>query len=190
MLRLTVACLLASSVSAFTAVHTGIRSAAAVRPKLNAQMALEPELQSIADLPTSLLAAAGPPVRMGLKSPGDELLDEFVSLFPIIFVGTLFGAFAFQYAKKLLEDLELDITLPDPENGGQILLYGFWASPALIIAAVFAKEAGAPIPSPEAVLSPVTFVINTGAGLLAKTSMDGWNLIAPVIGLGDAALRY
>merc|ERR1719486_1438960 len=125
MLRLTVACLLASSVSAFTAVHTGIRS-----------------------------AAAGPPVRMGLKSPGDELLDEFVSLFPIIFVGTLFGAFAFQWARKQIEELELDITLPDPENGGQILLYGFWASPPLIIAAVFAKEAGAPIPSPEAVLSP------------------------------------
>ena len=71
-------------------------------------------------------------------------------------------------------------------------LYGAWLIVAnwLIIAAVFAKEAGAPIPSPEAVLSPVTFVINTGAGLLAKTSMDGWNLIAPVIGLGDAALRY
>tara|TARA_B100000780_G_scaffold270955_1_gene231336 strand:- start:248 stop:358 length:111 start_codon:yes stop_codon:yes gene_type:complete len=36
----------------------------------------------------------------------------------------------------------------------------------------------------------VTYVLNTGMGLLAKTSMDVWNTAAPVIGLGQAKLNY
>merc|ERR1711924_472185 len=75
--------------------------------------------------------------------------DEFLSSFPLIFTGVLFAAFGFQYVKKQITELELDITLPEPTNGGLYLIYGFFFSPALVLGAVFAKEAGAPIPSVE-----------------------------------------
>lgn len=179
------------SIAAFTL--RGVAPALALRPVRPAapQMLLGEELATFTygELPTYLLAAEQ--IRKSLKSEGDELLDEFVSLFPIIFVVTLFGAFAFQYVKKQVTELELDVSLPElPDDSGLLLLYAFWASPALIIGSVFAKDAGVPVPSPEAVLSPVTGTISLGAGLLAKTSMDAWNLVAPVIGLGDAALKY
>ena len=35
---------------------------------------------------------------------------------------------------------------------------------------VFANDAGLPVPSPDKVLSPVTYVLNTGMGITAKTS--------------------
>lgn len=83
------------------------------------------------------------------------------------------------------------MSLPElPENSGQLFLYALWLAPIAAVGAVFANDAGVPIPSPEYVLSPVTFVLNSGMGLLAKTSMDVWNTVAPVIGLGQAALKY
>ena len=104
-------------------------------------------------------------------------------------------AFGYQYLKGLLPGLlaerDVDFEFPElPQGSGLLLLYGFWLSPIVAIAAVFAKSAGAPVPSPEAILAPVTSVINFGAGFTAKTSMDVWNTVAPVIGLGQAILKY
>ena len=192
--RMLLACMTMPSVVAFT-LHGGV-PARAMRPALQAaapQMLLPVEAANsvLVNAPSTLLAAEA--VRKGLKSEGDELLDEFLSSFPLIFVGVLVAAFGVQYVKKQIADLELDITLPElPEgyNSGLLLIYGFFFSSAIVLGAVFAKEAGLPVPSVEAALSPVTGGISVGAGLLAKTSMDAWNLVAPVIGLGDAALKY
>jgi hypothetical protein len=128
---------------------------------------------------------------------------QFSSVFPVIFTGALFLGFAYQYAKKNLPDLQAylaervevpaplaNFEVPEPQGGGILLLYAFWGSPIVAIAAVFAKDAGAPVPSPEALLAPVTFVLNKGMGFTAKTSMDVWNTVAPVIGLGQAILKY
>lgn len=133
------------------------------------------------ELPAALLA----------KSNADILLDEFASVFPIVFMGALLAGFAFQYVKNTIQREELDIALPElPENAGTLFLYALWLAPIACIGAVFANDAGVPIPSPEKVLAPVTYVLNTGMGVTAKTSMDVWNTVAPVIGLGQAALRY
>tara|TARA_B110001452_G_scaffold244612_1_gene228730 strand:- start:806 stop:1396 length:591 start_codon:yes stop_codon:yes gene_type:complete len=192
--RMLLACITMPSALGFS-LHGGA-AARAMRPAMQAaapQMLLPVEAanSALVNAPTILLAAEK--VRLGLKSEGDELLDEFISSFPLIFTSVLLAAFAVQYAKKVIAELELDITLPELPEGyssGQLLIYSFFASPALVLAAVFAKEAGAPIPSVAGTLSPVTGGISVGAGLLAKTSMDVWNLVAPVIGLGDAALKY
>ena len=193
-LRLMLACVTMPSALAFT-LHGNV-AARAMRPAMQAaapQMLLPVEAANsiLLNAPTTLLAAEK--VRLGLKSEGDELLDEFIVAFPLLFVGVLLAAFGVQYAKKVIAELELDISLPqlpEGQNSGLLLIYGFFASPALVLALVFAKEAGAPIPSPEATLSPITGGISVGAGQLAKVSMDVWNLVAPVIGLGDAALKY
>ena len=133
------------------------------------------------NLPATLLA----------KSGADELLDEFASVFPIVFMGALLTGFAYQYAKNTIEREELSVSLPElPEDAGTLFLYALWLSPIGCIGLVFANDARLPVPSPEKLLSPVTYVLNTGMGLLAKTSMDVWNTAAPVIGLGQAKLNY
>merc|ERR1719327_1747036 len=113
----------------------------------------------------------------GLKSPADELLDVL--------------AFGFQYVKETIKREELNIPLPElPENAGTLFVYSLLLLPIAGIFLVFANDAGLPVPSPDKVLSPVTYVLNTGMGITAKTSMDVWNTIAPVIGLGQAKLNY
>jgi len=127
----------------------------------------------------------------GLKSPADELLDELSRAFPIVFMGTVFLAFGFQYVKETIKREELSITLPElPENAGTLFVYSLLLLPVVGIFLVFANDAGVPVPSPDKVLSPITYVLNTGMGITAKTSMDVWNTIAPVIGLGQAKLNY
>ena len=127
----------------------------------------------------------------GLKSPADELLDELARAFPIVFSGTVVLAFGFQYVKETIKREELNIPLPElPENAGTLFVYSLLLLPIAGIFLVFANDAGLPVPSPDKVLSPVTYVLNTGMGITAKTSMDVWNTIAPVIGLGQAKLNY
>jgi len=116
---------------------------------------------------------------------------QFASVFPIVFVGALLVGLGYQYVKNTIRREELDINFPElPEGSGTIFLYGLWLAPIGAIGLVFAADAGLPVPSPEAILSPVTFVLNTGMGVVAKTSMDVWNTVAPVIGLGQAKLNY
>merc|ERR1712106_451948 len=67
------------------------------------------------DLPAVLLA----------KSKADELLDEFASVFPIVFVGALLVGLGYQYVKNTIRREELDINFPElPEGSGTIFLYG------------------------------------------------------------------
>ena len=96
-LRLMLACVTIPSALAFT-LHSNV-AARAVRPAMQAtapQMLLPVEaansiLLSV-NAPTTLLAAFK--VRLGLRSGGDELLDEFIIVdFPLIFVGVLLVAF-------------------------------------------------------------------------------------------------
>ena len=104
-LRLMLACVTIPSALAFNTLHSNV-AARAVRPAMQAaapQMLLPVEAANsiLLNAPTTLLAAEK--VRLGLKSEGDELLDEFIIVdFPLIFVGVLLAAFGMhcvQYRK-------------------------------------------------------------------------------------------
>tara|TARA_B100000780_G_scaffold270955_1_gene231337 strand:- start:355 stop:981 length:627 start_codon:yes stop_codon:yes gene_type:complete len=64
------------------------------------------------------------PAVLLAKSGADELLDEFASVFPIVFVGALLVGFGYQYVKNTIAREELSITLPElPEDAGTLKNY-------------------------------------------------------------------
>ena len=176
--------------SAFSPVAGGMRVHSA-RPTMQPAPQMVVGEFSTVSMSTIYAVEQNLPAVLLAKSGADELLDEFASVFPIVFVGALLVGFGYQYVKNTIKREELSITLPElPDNAGTLFLYALWLAPIGAIGLVFANDAGLPVPSPEKLLSPVTYVLNTGMGLLAKTSMDVWNTAAPVIGLGQAKLNY
>jgi hypothetical protein len=112
------------------------------------------DVQTLA-LPTALLA----------KSEADKLLDEFFIVFPLAFVGLIFGYAAKETAKSALE-----VEFPEGSEGIVTIV-------ACLGGAVFLVALG-------------NFGILGGvSGIVAKALLDGWNVIASAV-LKGALLKY
>lgn len=125
----------------------------------------EPIAQAINGIPPSTFLLAEE-LRKGLKSEGDEVLEEIFAAFPLIFGGAVFGAFVVQYIRSIepLEDVDI-------LNDDSFLYVGI---AAVSVAVVLAGQTGA---------------LGVAGGLVAKVSLDAWNLFAGVV-LPGALLKY
>jgi len=125
------------------------------------------------DVPSILLA----------KTEADELLDDIISSVPIAVTGGLLALFASEYAKNLKP---LSTPLPDfipelpelPELPSVPEEYSGLASTALI-----------PVGAVAFLLAAKVGLLGGFAGLLAKSSLDAWNVFASIV-LKGAYLKY
>ena len=89
------------------------------------------------------------PAVLLAKSGADELLDEFASVFPIVFVGALLVGFGYQYVKNTIAREELSITLPElPEDAGTLKNYEPSPSPFPLYLHPHPHPHPSPSPSP------------------------------------------
>lgn len=99
------------------------------------------------------------------KSEADELIDEVFLTFPTIFTGLVLGSFIDQYIKQ-------------SEFGESVVESGFPTQLAIVpgftIAFVALSKLG---------------VLGSISGIVAKVSLDGWNIFANVL-LPGAILKY
>ena len=118
------------------------------------------EVASALDMATQLIAK---------KNDTDELLEEILLAFPTLFSGLVVGAFVLQYIKKsdltssvgeLLDDFPVPIEL--------------FAVPVFAVLFAAAGKFG---------------LLGAISGIVAKTSLDGWNVFANVA-LKGAILKY
>ena len=118
------------------------------------------ELSFAIDTTTQLLAA---------KKPGDELVDEIFLQFPTVFTGIVFAFFVTQYIQtakptEAVAELLKDLPVPWEILAVPVIAVGF------------------------AVLGKIG-VLGAISGVVAKGSLDGWNVFANVA-LPGAILKY
>ena len=121
-------------------------------------------------LPSSMNVAAAA-LRKSLKSEGDEILDELLVFFPVFMGGGSITAFVVEYIKRLAAAGAPEF-LPEGLTDNQ-----FFALAAVVLGSGFF------------VVLTKTGILATATGLLAKTSLDIWNLFAGVV-LKGAILKY
>jgi len=123
--------------------------------------------------PLAMAVAASPAPAVAIGAEGfDKILEDFFLLFPLIFTGALVTYAAGNFALKYFEGDEAEGRmgevmqfLPIAAAGGFAVLC--YTQPGFFL-----------------------FPLKTASGLIMKTAFDGWNLVAPTIGLGGAVLKY
>jgi len=118
-------------------------------------------------------AVAAPAVAAEAKGINfDELLSNFLLLFPLLFTGALV---AFAVANTALKQLDLG---DRDDQMAQVMQFV-----PIAAAGAFAVLA---YTQPGLFLVP----LKTVSGVVMKSTFDVWNLVAPSIGLGGAILKY
>jgi hypothetical protein len=113
----------------------------------------------------AMLPAVDVSTALLAKSQGDELLEEIFLNFPLAIVGAVFGYAAVQTAKGVLE-----VEIPEGSEGVVLLVAAVGGAGAFIL------------------LTKVG-VLGGISGILAKTLLDVWNVIANLV-LKGAILKY